>query len=392
MKKIVFLIICLFIPITIYSLEFPTVNSKIVEIYDLNDKKILYEIGSNEVTSIASLTKIVTTITAIENIENLDEEVIITYSILKTVSPEASVAGLKVGDKLTYRDLLYASMLPSGADATNSIAILSSGSIDNFVNKMNDLAKKIGLTNTHFKNVTGLDDKNHYSTADDIRKILEYALKNETFKKIYTTKKYTMTNGVTVKSTLYKYGASDLDINKIIGSKTGFTFDAGYCLSSLSNINNHDVITVVIKADKNYSIKDTITLIDFMNNNYNEETLIEKNRLIKTLPVNLSKTEKYKVYSDKKVTKYLPSDYDKNKFKIKYTGLKELSYKNHKGDKIGVVKYYYDNEVIYKQDIFLNKNIDLDFIKLIKKYHKLIIIIISILLLIIIIKCKRKNT
>ena len=67
-------------------------------------------------------------------------------------------------------------MLPSGADATNSIAILSSGDISSFVKKMNKLAQKIGLNNTNFVNVTGLDDNNHYSTADDCRKLLDYAL------------------------------------------------------------------------------------------------------------------------------------------------------------------------------------------------------------------------
>ena len=92
-------------------------------------------------------------------------------------------------------DLLYASMLPSGADATNSIAILSSGSIESFVEKMNLLVNKLGLTNTHFVNVTGLDINNHYSSADDIRKLLAYSLKNDTFKKIYTTSEYKLSNG-----------------------------------------------------------------------------------------------------------------------------------------------------------------------------------------------------
>lgn len=156
MKKIYSLIITLLIllPINVFSLDYPSINSKIVEVYDINDDKVLYEVDSNKQTSIASLTKIATTITAIENIKNLDEQVTITKEIMNTVSWDASKAGLKVGDKVTYKDLLYAAMLPSGADATNSIAILSSGSIDNYVVKMNELAKKLKLENTHFVNVT----------------------------------------------------------------------------------------------------------------------------------------------------------------------------------------------------------------------------------------------
>ncbi len=205
MKRYYYILVFLFllIPIYVNGLEYPSTNSKIVEIYDLTENKVLYEVGNKDKVYIASLTKIATTITAIENIKNLDEKVTITQGMLNTVSNIASTAGLKAGDVVTYRDLLYASMVPSGADATNSLAILTSGSIDNFVNKMNDLVKRIGLTNTHFVNVTGLDVENHYSTVEEVRKLLVYALSNDLFKQIYMTRDYTLTNGLKVKSTLY---------------------------------------------------------------------------------------------------------------------------------------------------------------------------------------------
>lgn len=397
MKKFLFLLILLFIPISVYALDYPSVDSKKVEIYDFTDGKVLYEKSSLETTSIASLTKLATIMTAIDSIDNLDEEVIITRDILNTVSWDASVAGLRAGDKVTYKDLLYAAMLPSGADATNSIAILTSGSIDNYVNKMNEFILKIGLTNTHFVNVTGLDAENHYSTADDIRKLLEYSLKNETFKTLYTTKEYTMSNGKLLKSTLYKYNASDEAMNKILGSKTGHTGNAEYCLSSLSNINGHEIIIIVLNASSNngnyYHITDTLSFINFISNNYKDEVLVENNKLIKTLPVYLSKIDKYDIYSDKKIVKYLPSDYDINNLKIKYKGLDELNYRNKKNDKIGTISYYYEDELLYKQDVILNKNIKLDFIKLLKKYSILIISISVILIvgIIIFIKRHKKN-
>ena len=165
MKKIIILIIILLFPIYIEALEYPPINSKVVEIYDMTDNKVIYEVDSNKVSSIASLTKIATIITAIEEIDNLDEKVTITNEILKTVRWDASKAGLKAGDILTYRDLLYASILPSGADATNSVAILSSGSIENFVKKMNEKARLLGLKNTNFVNSTGFDEEGAYSSA-----------------------------------------------------------------------------------------------------------------------------------------------------------------------------------------------------------------------------------
>jgi len=398
MKKLFFLFLLLF-PISILALELPAIDSKVVEIYDLTDGKVLHEIDSNKEVSIASLTKIATTITAIETIEDLDKQVTITSSILQTVSLEASVAGLRAGDRLTYRDLLYASMLPSGADATNSIAILSSGSVPNFVAKMNDLIKKIGLEHTHFVNVTGLDEKDHYSTADDVRKLLEYALKNDTFREIYTTKERRLSNGLLVKTTLYTYNRTGLyDTSKIIGSKTGFTLDAGYCLASLSNINGHEMITIVLNASKKgtdfYNIIDTIHLIEFLNGNYKEELLFENNKIIKTIPVDLSHKDKVDIHTDKELKKYLPSDYDINKVHLVYDGPERLSYKNKEGDKIAEVKYYFGDELLYKQDIILNEKLEISYKKVIVKYRVQLIIgfiVIVLILVIIIINKKRKK-
>ncbi|MBR1936642.1 MAG: D-alanyl-D-alanine carboxypeptidase [Bacilli bacterium] len=394
MKKRIILIIILLFPIYIEALEYPSINSKVVEIYDMTDNKVIYEVDSNKASSIASLTKIATTITAIEEIDNLDEKVTITNEILKTVRWDASKAGLKAGDVLTYRDLLYASILPSGADATNSVAILSSGSIENFVKKMNELIKKIGLTNTNFVNVTGLDENNHYSTASDIRKLLAYSLKNPTFKEIYTAKDYTLSNGLKVESTIKRYSNSNLNTNNILGSKTGYTGEAGYCFSSLSNINSHEFIIVVLNADKinnnYYNVIDTVNLIAFLNNNFKEELLVKKKTLIKELPVELSNIDKYQIKATKDIKKYLPSDYNINNLNIEYKGLEKLNYKNKINEEIGVINYYYDNELFDTEKVIINKVIKIDYIKVLKKYYYVIIILLFIPIIILLTK-KRKR-
>ena len=396
-KKLLFLIIIvLFYPTYVFALDYPEINSKVIEIYDLTNEEVVYEVDSTKQTSIASLTKIVTTITAIETIENLDEEVRITYSILNTVPWDASKAGLDAGDVLTYRDLLYASMLPSGADATNSIAILSSGSIDNFVVKMNELVSRLGLENTHFVNVTGLDEEGHYSTADEVRKILAYALKNELFRQIYTTREYTLSNGLEVKSTIYKYSANaSIDTSNILGSKTGYTGEAGYCLSSLSNINSHEFIIIVLNAEhidyQYYNIVDSVNLINFLLEHFKDQVLVEKNTLIQKLPVEISDIDTYEIYSQKDITLYLPDDYDKSKLKIDYDGLEELSYRNKKGDKIGTITYTYDGKEIGKESIQLNQELKFNLKKFIHKYLYYIIGIISILILFIILLIRKKK-
>ena len=385
MKKVLLIIALLILPISVCALEYPKLDSKNVEIYDLTDKKVLYEYKSNEVSSIASLTKIATTITAIENIKNFDEKVTITEEILQTVSWDASRAGLKAGDVVTYKDLLYASMLPSGADATNSIAILSSGSIENFVKKMNDLVHKIGLFNTNFVNVTGLDEKSNKSSADDVTKLLVYSLKNPIFKKIYTTKEYKMSNNQIVKSTIItNYNNPNYNTAKIIGSKTGYTKDAGYCLSSLTNINGHEVIIVLLNASKQdnnfYHIIDTIKLIDFLDKNYKERVLVKKNENVKSIKVKLSNIDKYNIKASSDITKYLPSDYSKNSLKIKYEGDNSLTFLSRKGRNLGTVKYYYNGKLLYKEDAILKQNIKINIIKVTKSYWYIILLICIIVI------------
>jgi D-alanyl-D-alanine carboxypeptidase (penicillin-binding protein 5/6) len=383
MKKILLFIILL-LPFYIYALDYPELNSKNVIVYDLTDNRLLYEKNSNDKTPIASLTKIATTITAIETIDDLDEEVIITKDILDKVDDEASTAKLKVNDKVTYKDLLYATILPSGADASLAIAILSSGNEEAFVEKMNNLVDKIGLTNTHFNNVHGLDNPDHYSTAADLLKLLEYSLNNPTFKKIYTTKEYTLSNGLKVTSTLNMF--KKIDTSKIQGSKTGFTKQAGYCLSSLSNIKGFDIIVITINGEKKknayYSIVDTMNIINFIDNNYIKYT-IPNDQIIDKIPVNLSNINTITITSHDDVNILLPKDYNYKDIKTEYDGLKTFSFLNKKGENIGTINYYYQDELIYQEDIILNTSIKPSLEKIIAKYFYIVIILIVIIFIII---------
>ena len=359
MKKLI-LLLCI-ISQLVRPLAYPALNSQIAEIYDLTEDRIVYESGAFDVVSIASLTKIATTITAIETIPDLDATVTVTRSILNTVRWDASVAGLRAGDRLTYRDLLYASMLPSGADATHTIGITSSGSLDAFVARMNELAQRIGLVNTHYVNVTGLDADGHYSTADEVRKLLQYALENPVFRQVFTTKEYTMSNGRTVYSTLYRYNADADTLVKILGSKSGHTGDAGYCLASLVDINGHEMLIVLIRAERYgeafYNVIDTSVLINFLNANFEERLLLEKGILVRIVPVHLGEPESIEIYSDKDLYSYLPSDFDTRGLRIEYDGLDELSYKNQPGDLIGTVRYYYHDELLYEQEAILGRRL-----------------------------------
>lgn len=387
MKKLILLIILL-IPFNIKALSYPTLHYENAIIYDITDKKVLYEYNSQEKRAIASLTKLMTIITAIEYTENHNQEITYTEEMKQNVAWYASIAGLELNKTYTFKDLLYGAMLPSGADATVALAYTASCSLDNFIKDMNTLAKKIGMNNSNFVNVHGLDEDNHLSTAEDIKLLLEYSLKNKLFKEVYTTKEYTMSTGKILKSTVLKQGNQyNLDTNKILGSKTGFTANAGLCISVLMEDENHEIIIITLGAPSNenkpYNITDALELIEFTESNNNYQTIIKKNEYNKTLKINLSNKTNLNITSTKEISLYLPNDYNKQDIKIEYQGAKTLSYKDKQNSQIGTINYYYQDKLLTQEQIYLKEKINPSYKKiLLANKEKLILIIISILLII----------
>ncbi len=399
MKNLKLLILIIFfIPLKVLALDLPDTYSDKVLIYDLTTDEVLLAKNASLKTNIASLTKIMTTITGILNMDSLDKKITITSDMLAGIYWDASVAGLKVGDVVTNKDLLYASILPSGADATQVIAYETSGGIANFVAKMNSLALELGMTNTHFVNTTGLDIEGHYSTAEDILKLLKFALQNETFKTVFTTREYTLTNGLKVKSTLNTYNrVLNLDLSRIKGSKTGFTKNAGLCMATLTESNNHDIIIITLNAPKAvngkyYNLLDALTLSEFIDNNFQNLKLFTQGQEITRLKVNNSKEKEYIIYSKTDVYNYVPVDYDVNNLKVEYIGLNDLSYKNKIGEELGIIKYYYNDAEIYEEKVILDTNFNLSILAIIKNnplYLGTIILIMIVILVLLIYKKKQ---
>lgn len=353
MKKVGYIIltIILLLPFSVSALEISGLNSQNVIIYNLDEDKILYEKNADEEVSIASLTKIMTTILSIELIDDLDEKVTITSKMLAEVEYDASVAGLKVGDTVTYRDLLYASMLPSGADATDSLAISLKGSINAFVEEMNKKAQELNLTSTSFVNTTGIDSRGHYSSANDILTLLKYALKNETFKTIFTTRKYTATNGLELESTIEYYNRKlSYDLSYIEGGKTGFTDEAGQCLAALSNIDDTNIITITINAPYSYekprNIVDMDKLYSTLKDKYSRINLIETDDILVSLDTKYAKETQARIRATKDISRYIENPYDENDLKIDYTGEEIISSTAEKGTEVGTIKIYYKDELI----------------------------------------------
>lgn len=223
---------------------------------NLDTNKILLDKDSDEIIYPASLTKIMTVLVAIENISNLQEKIILPKSIFKNLYEEnASMAGFLPNEEVTAEDLLYGSMLPSGADASIGLADYITGSESKFVKLMNEKAKQLGMKNTHFVNATGLHHPDHYTSVKDISILLQYALTNNTFRDIYTAERYSIkstnlhTEGMTVTSRMFKnLKAIENTRGEIIGGKTGYTEQAGLCLASLATIKGEEYILVTVGA------------------------------------------------------------------------------------------------------------------------------------------------
>lgn len=357
MKKIfnLLLIIISFSFVNVCAQDFE-ISAENVILYNLNDNTILYEKNSDEKVSIASITKIMTSIVALENIDDLNDYVTITLKDFNgTVG--YSKAGFNVGDKVTYEDLLYGILLPSGAEAVNAIVNNTLG-YDEFIKAMNDTAKKIGLENTSFENPIGKDNVNNYSTVKDVAKMLEYALKNSNFKKIFTTKEYVTTNGINLNSTLMPY-KNILNINLIDGSKSGFTSNAGRCLASISTIDDVSYLLVVLNSSLSNAynaVKDSITIYDYYSNNYSYQLVLESDKVITSLPIKYSKEKEYDITSNDDIKLYLKNDIVDN-LTYEFDGVSEIKYNTKKDTYLGTIKIYNEQELLYESEVFLNKDI-----------------------------------
>lgn len=252
-------------------------NSKAIYVYNLTDDKEVLAVNENEKLPMASLTKMMTVLVSLEKIPDISAKTTVdTQSYQKLIDENASMAGFYGGEEVSYRDLLYGAMLPSGGEAADSLAINISGSILQFSGLMNDKAKELGLTNTHFQNADGMDELGHYSSAKDMAMLLKEALKNGDFRAIFTKKDFTSSQspdhpmGVYMQSTVFKK-LENYEQNgfEIIGGKSGTTEKAGLCWISLTYKNGCEYIVVTMGApytDINNTgdgqIKDTLSILE----------------------------------------------------------------------------------------------------------------------------------
>ena len=219
----------------------PTVdNSKAALLMDMNSGRLLYGKNIDKRVFPASTTKIMTGILAIE-MGNMADVVTASRAAIEPITLEDSQMGILIGEQLTFEQLVYSLLIHSANDAANVIAIHVSGTMEAFVDLMNQKAQELGMTNTHFENPCGSHNDNHYTTAHDLAILSQYAMRNETFReivkmpiyKVPATNKY-LEERIMVNTNLFLSSArSAAHYNPLCtGIKTGHTSQSGYCLVS----------------------------------------------------------------------------------------------------------------------------------------------------------------
>ena len=359
MKKFMLFLILLFVFITPISAEDLTLNAKSSILIEASTGKILYEKNKDERYAPASMTKMMSLVIIMDNIYNgnlrLDE-------MVKTSKNASGMGGsqifLKEGEEMSVDDMLKGITIGSANDATVALAERIAGSEEAFVKIMNEYAKKLGLKNTHFKNCTGLDENDHYSSAYDMsviarelvkhEKILNYSSIYETYLRSDTDNKFWLVN--TNKLVRFYKGVD--------GLKTGYTDTAGYCLTATINKDNMRVIAVVMGEDSSTTRNSEVSgLLDYAYNLYKKDTYITEEEVLGNAKVEKGNVEYANIVTIDDISIINKKEYKRGEIKFELD-LKNLKAPIKKGDVVGKIKVIENGNIISEADVTVDKNID----------------------------------
>jgi len=245
-------------PATVYN--FTTLTYEDVDLHlqsnhallvNLDTGEILFDQRGRERAYPASVTKIMTVLVGLEHAHS--EELVVYADFDALLQENAAIVGFTFGETRSLSEVLHATMLSSGADATTTLAYHVAGSYPAFVDLMNETAQRLGMHDTHFMNASGLHHYNHYTTAYDIAILLEYALDHMYFKEIFTRQSYPFINSEGYEQFMYSTMFLSMTTplfngGEILGGKTGYTTPAGLCLASIATNGTNEFALITFGA------------------------------------------------------------------------------------------------------------------------------------------------
>lgn len=305
------------------------IYAQIYLLVNLDNDTVIFEKDADKQAAPASLTKIMTATVVLENCKDLDEEVEASYEAIHLLDGTgSSIVGLEPGEKMSIKNLLYCLLVRSGNDAANVLAMHVGGSIEGFVKMMNDKAAALGCKNTHFANVHGLDDPNHYTTARDLMTITKHALTLPYFSEITSTTIYKVpaTNKSeerTLRNTnnLMNKAYADYYSPYAVGIKTGSTDNAGRCVISKGTGNGYNYLCVIMNAPmqnidddeplENCAFVDCRRMFNWVFNHIELKSIASPTQIITEVPLKLSfRTDHISLVPGEEVLALVPTGAD----------------------------------------------------------------------------------
>ena len=325
------------------QLSAPEITARNALLLDLDTGVVYFSRDPDGRAYPASLTKIMTVLLAVEAVErgdlDLKAEITAGDDCLRGLDQESSTAGIVPGEKMTLENYLYCAMISSANEACNVIATTVSGSIDAFVQRMNERAAELGCTGTHFVNPHGMPDENHFTTASDLAIITREAMQHELFVTVCNTLSRTVpatnkadtrvlqnTNGlINPNSAMYP----GYFYEPAAGVKTGHTADAGYCLVSTALQNDIHMLCIVLGSGEGVrangtaeyqNFTDTLTLYHWVYDNFSRQTILGETELVASAHVELgSGTDSVALRPQSDVIAVLPNGADPDDYQRKVT-------------------------------------------------------------------------
>ncbi len=359
MKKIILSLTLLLIPTFVYAEEVDLApNAKAAIIVEASTGTILYQKNVHEKLPPASMTKMMGMLLVVESVEKGQ----INWDDIVIVSENASSMGgsqilLETGEKMTVDDLFKGVAVASGNDAIVALGEKIAGTEEMFVKMMNDRAKELGLKNTNFKNPHGLEEANHYTSAYDISKIalelvkhpkvLEYTGIYEDYLRKGTNREFWLVNT----NKLVRFNQN------VDGLKTGYTKEAGYCLTATASKDGMRLITVVFgEPESSTRNKETTGMLDYGFSMYSVEKLLSKDLKVGTIKIYASDKETYEIVPMKDVN--ILNNKTQEKRNVTYEiNTKTLSAPIKKGEVVGKLKIIENNKTIDEIDITVKNDV-----------------------------------
>ena len=359
MKKICFLLVLLICPFSVLAIDLAS-NAKSAIIIEPTTGKIIFEKNSNERLEPASMTKIMTLLLTFEAIDNGRVSLDDTVNISKRAADMGgSQMFLEAGSNIRLEEIIKGVSIASANDGAIALAEFIGGSVENFVDMMNNKAEDLGLSNTHFANPHGLHADNHYSSAYDMaimasnlishEKVLNYtSIYEDYFNKPDGSRTWLVNTNKLVRF-----------LEGVDGLKTGYTSEAGYCLTATAKKGNVRYITVVMgEPSSDIRSSETTNMLNYAFNSFKLNTILDKSQELGTIYIDKSKQKTAKIIVKNPVTELISKEKDIPNYTYNLK-VEKITAPIKAGTKVGTVEIL-DNEglIVREEDVTISYDIE----------------------------------